>query len=332
MMWPSVDNERAAALKALRLPVENADGWKRYRIPMQITFFILTMIGIGTFSGFALLNRTVGSTFNAVVVFAIAEYLILKHRFFATGVETALWLAGVVFVILALPQSGETEGLLVIGAIVGIAGARLLNPLIGGLAAMSVIIYVDAKHASPLQTVLVALAIAILASAAQIVEWRRRSVERLFQTIAIFAPLAGVIAAEFGSSIDHGALASCFAAAAVIVLAIAISQRARALLIAGALSAAIALFEASYLSNAGVEAKLIVSGVLLVAIAVLLSRALRGRTSGFVITPSSLTGYDEAMQIAGAIPVTPSTSAPATSDGFHSGGGNFGGGGASAGY
>ena len=332
MIGPSVAEERAAALKNLKLPAESGN-WKRYRLHVQIAFFILTLIGIGAFSGLAFVNRSVGAAINAVVVIAIAEYLIQKQRFFATGVETALWLAGAAFFLFALPHSGTTEGILVVGAVVAIAGARLRNAYIGGLAAMSVIVYADAKHATPLQIALVAVVIGLSAAAAQVIYWQRPSNERLFQTIAILAPLTGVIAAELESSVDHQSLAIAFIIAAALVLALGVALRARALLIAGAVNTAIAGYEASYLSSAALETKLIVSGLVVLAIAVLASRVLRKKTTGFVTTESSLTGYDEVMQIAGAIHVSPNAPAqPAPGDQFQGGGGGFGGGGASAGY
>ncbi|HEV8434309.1 MAG TPA: hypothetical protein VGR95_12915 [Thermoanaerobaculia bacterium] len=332
MIWPSVADERAVALKKLGLPAETSV-WKRYRLHVQIAFFILTLIGISAFSVFSFVNRTAGSLINAVIVLVLAEVLIAMNRFFETGVETALWLAGVVYILLALPHTGSKEGILVVGALVAIAGARLLNPVIGGLAAMSIVIYAAVKNATPLQCALVGIVIALVAAAAQLIEWQRQSVERLFQTIAILAPLAGVIAAQFGSSIDHQMVAIVYIIAAAIILALGVATRARALLLSGALNAAIAAYEASYLSDAPLEAKLIVAGVVVLAIAIILSRTLRNKTAGFVTTESSLTGYDELMQIAGAIHTSPDAPAEQpTGGGFQGGGGSFGGGGASAGY
>lgn len=331
-MGPSVADERGLALKKLGLPAETG-GWKRYRLHVQIAFFILSLIGISAFSVFSFASRSAGSAINAILVIALAEYLIRKQRFFATGVETALWLAAVVFILIALPHTGSTEGILVVGALVGIAGARLLNPFIGGLAAMSVIVYVAAKNATPLQCALVAIVIALGAAAAQLREWQRLSTERLFQTIAILAPLAGVIAAEFGASIDRNTIAIAYIIAAAIILALGVALRARALLLAGGIHAAIAGYEASYASAAPLETKLIVSGVLVLAIAIVTSRILRKKTVGFVTTESSLTGYDEVMQIAGAIHASPNAPPEhATGGGFEGGGGGFGGGGASAEY
>lgn len=332
MIWPSVADERGVALKKLGLPAETG-GWKRYRFHVQIAFFILTLIAISAFSVLAFVNRSVGSLINAVIVLTIAEVLIAINRFFETGVETALWLAGVTFIVIALPHTGSAEGILVVGALAAIAGARLLNPFIGGLAAMSVIVYAAVKNATPLQCALLGVVMSLGAAAAQLIEWQRQSVEGLFQTIAILAPLAGVIAAEFGSSPDHQAIAVVYIITAAIILALGVAVRARALLLTGALHAAIAAYEASYLSNAPLETRLIAGGIAVLAIAIVLSRLLRKNTAGFVTTESSLTGYDEVMQIAGAIHTSPNApQEQPTSSGFESGGGSFGGGGASAGY
>jgi hypothetical protein len=332
VIGPTVAEERAEALRGLKLPAETGS-WKRYRLHVQIAFFILTLIGIGAFSGLAFVNRPVGAAINAVVLIAVAEYLIQRQRFLATGVETALWLAASAFFLFALPHSGATEGILVVGAVLGVAGARLRNPYIGGLAAMSVIVYIDMTHATPLQTALVAVVIGLAAAAAQILEWQRPSNERLFQAIAILAPLTGLIATEFEGSIDRQSLAIAFIIAAALVLALGVALRARALLIAGAVNATIAGYEASYLSSAALETKLIVSGVVVLGIAVVGTRLLKKKTTGFLTTESSLTGYDEVMQIAGAIHVSPNAPAqPAPADQFQGGDGGFGGGGASAGY
>ena len=332
MIWPSVADERGVALKKLGLPGETG-GWKRYRLHVQIAFFILTLIGISAFSVLSVVNRSVGSLINAVIVIVLAEVLIAINRFWATGVETALWLAGVVYILIALPSSGKAEGILVIGALIAIAGARLLNPFIGGLAATSVIVYAAVKNGTPVQCALLGVMIGLAAAAAQLIDWQRQSVERLFQTIGILAPLAGVIAAEFESGIDHATIAIAYIIAAAIILALGAAMRARALLLTGALNAAIAAYEASYASDAPLEGKLIAAGVLTLATAILLSRLLRKNIAGFVTTEESLTGYDELMQIAGAIHTTPNApQEPSTDGGFQSGGGNFGGGGASAGY
>ena len=193
---------------------------------------------------------------------------------------------------------------------------------------------------------LVALTIAIAAALALRREWRRPSNELLFAAMAVVMPLAGYVAAltqkrfrgpvirvegdgvTVVRSFADVQLAIIFVMAALLLLVLAIRRRERATLIAAALSIGISAYEVRTLLRWPVEAQLMAAGALLVAIAWVLSRLLRGRTRGFVITPSALTRYDEAMQIAGTISVPSSAHAPATPQ-RESGGGSFGGAGAS---
>jgi hypothetical protein len=328
MIWPTAADERAAALRELHLPAE--ERWRHNSLIVSIVFFCLTLFGVGAFAGLARL-LFVPTVASGVLVIAIAEVLIVKKKFFGTGVESALWISGVFFFIFALPHTGQPEAFLVVAAGFAIAGTRLLNPFFGTLAAICVVVYPGAKNSSTDTMAIIALAVAIAAAVAQRVEWQRRSAERLLQMLAIVVPSAGAIAAELWT-IHRAHLAIAYAGGALVIFSLGIAFRARALLIAGALCAVVASYEASHLNDATLEAKLIAGGALMLVIAIALSRALRGRTRGFVIAPSILTGYDEAMQIAGAIHVTPPTPAPAAGGGYESGGGGFGGGGASAGW
>jgi hypothetical protein len=330
MIWPTAADERAAALRELHLPAE--ERWRHNSLIVSIVFFCLTLFGVGAFAGLMRLIM-VPNILSGLAVIAIAEVLIAKKKFFGTGVESALWISGVFFFIFALPHTGQQEALLVVATGFALAGARLLHPFFGTLAAICVVAYPGAKNSSTDTMAIIAVAIAIVAAVAQRVEWQRRSTERLFQLLAIVVPPAGAIAAEFWT-IHRAHLAIAYAVGALAIFSLGIAFRARALLIAGALCAVVASYEASHLNHATLEAKLIAGGALMLVIAIALSRALRGRTRGFVIAPSSLTGYDEAMQIAGAIHVTPPAPAPApaATGGYESGGGGFGGGGASAGY
>ena len=71
------------------------------------------------------------------------------------------------------------------------------------------------------------------------------------------------------------------------------------------------------------------AGLALVVIGAILSRALRGKTDGFVVTPTSVTRYDEAMQIAATVALAPHHQAEPAAPQRESGGGGFGGAGAS---
>ena len=85
------------------------------------------------------------------------------------------------------------------------------------------------------------------------------------------------------------------------------------------------------LTSTSIDIKRIVAGAAFVIVARVIARMLRDKTTGFVVTPSTLTRYDEVIQIAGTISL-PHQHATAAEPQRESGGGNFGGAGASGNY
>ncbi len=327
-----------------------ASPWKHSGMIIGALFFVLTLIGIAALFWLCDLMDVPKGFTTMVISIAAAELLIYALHFWSTGIESALWIGGLFAFIFGLPSEGKPEALLVFALAAALSGARVRNALFGALAAILVVAYAAVKTHEWWPPVVVALTIAIAAALALRREWRRPSNELLFAAMAVVMPLAGYIAAEsqkpyLGPGViiyrepysgpDAAVpilvdvqLAIIFAVAAVLFFALAIPRRDRATLIAAALSVGISAYEVRTLLHWSVEVQLIAAGVLLVAIAWVLSRLLRGRTRGFVVTPTALTRYDEAIQIAGAISVGPPAHTPATPQ-RESGGGSFGGAGAS---
>ena len=72
---------------------------------------------------------------------------------------------------------------------------------------------------------------------------------------------------------------------------------------------------------------MIIGGAIVFAVAAAFSRALRGRRTGIVVTPGTLTAYDQTVTVAGAIGLqSPGVSAETSA---RESGGQFGGAGAS---
>jgi MFS family permease len=328
MIWPSVEDERIKALDA-RLGRKSTSAWKSNGMILSIVFFVLTALGI---TAFALLFRV--PIFDAIVCVAVAEFLIQKKRFFGTGIESGLWAAALTFILIDLPHTGEVEALLAIALAAAIVGLRMRNAFFGAIAAALVVAYAGAKWDDPWPAVVVALAIAFACVIALTREWKRRSTEDLFAFGAVLMPLAAyatpLIRHEGKPQLSLAAVFAIFGAAMLVV---AIKRRDRATMISAAIALAVASVEARDLIHASVEVKLMIAGALLIAIAAALSRALRDATSGFVTTPSSMTRYDEAMQLAGTFSVAHATpqQTPASPH-RESGGGSFGGAGSSGEY
>ena len=331
MIWPSVADERAEALREIAPAWAGPPAWKSYGMIVSLVFFFFTTFAVSAFWGF--LEMMVGSLFvlPAILCIAIAEWLIQRKRFFGTGIESGLWASAMVLLIMALPRSGRVESILVFALAAAIVGMRMRSPIFGALASILVVAYAGVKWTSVWPAVAISIAIAFAAVVALTRRWQRPSTERLFAFTAVLMPLAGYISAlirhEGNASLAIGA---AYAIAGAIFLAIAIPRRDRAILIASWMAIAIAITETRDVVPLANEVKVMLAGALLVAVAAAVSRALRDNATGFVITPSTLTRLDEAIQIiVGTLPAAPAHAAAPQRE---AGGGGFGGAGASGQY
>jgi hypothetical protein len=295
--------------------------WRANGFLVQAVFFVLTCVALGAFY---LLTGDNG-VLTGVVAIAAAEYLIRRTRWFFTGVEAALWLGGLFALISELPRSGTPESVLVIAAACAIAGARVRNPLFGAAAASIVAYYFeDTRDAG----VLVALVVASLALLALGRTWRRPTTEWLFIAIALIVPLVGY---SFADHQWRNVTIVLYAVYGALALLLALGWRHHACFLAAMIGFGVAAMElGDKLDAVPFELRLATGGTLLLALAFIINRALRDRTSGFVLTPAKLTPMDEELQLAATFALKPETAdveAPKKAEG-----GSFGGAGASGDY
>ncbi|MBV9068093.1 MAG: hypothetical protein JO093_07255 [Acidobacteria bacterium] len=318
MNWPvgpSIAEERADAVRKL-VPSQPETGWRHNGLLLRIVFTVLAAIAVSAAFGFFALLLLPKGILTAVLAIGAAEWLIVKHRFFRTGVESALWLFGTFAFIFGLPSQGKVEALLVFAAAAALSGWRMRNEFFGALAAILVVVYVAAKwDHTPILAMSVAALIAIAAAFALRRVWQRPSNERLFAGLALVMPVTGYLSTialrmfqtTFVMNLEVAAILGITAA---ILLATGIIWRDRVLLISATLSIACAAIELRQLFDYPAEAKLIGAGIAVFAIAVTLERALRRKTRGLVVTTVATNPYDEAMQIGGILTVAPHGSAP----------------------
>jgi hypothetical protein len=316
---PSAEEERCRSLAARGLPCEST--WRSYGAVVSALFFILTLIAVVTF--YALARGVV----TAVVAIATAEWLIRKKRFFGTGVEAALWIGGpCAMLLLFLPHSGRNLPLF-FAAVFAVAGARVRSALSGLAATLLVMVYLGGRTTEGWVVTVASAGIALFAAIAMTRVWRRPSAERLLAVHVVVMPVAALLFGQMRHSAPRVMAAALFFVLTALLLAIGIRWRDRIVLVAAVLASACGTFLLHESVPWRPEAKLIAAGVLLVAIAAALSRALRGRTEGFVLARAEMTGFDEAIQIAGAIAAArPQSEEP--SPPVRGGGGGFGGAGA----
>jgi hypothetical protein len=288
-------------------------------------FFVVTLIGVGALFFFCRELHLPKGWITAVLALATAEWLIRRHGFESTGVESALWLGGLFAFIAGLPSTGKPESILVFAAAAAIAGWRVRNPWFGALAVVLVLFYLREKNVSAQMLAAAAQGIAIGAALLRGRTWRLASTDRLFGAIAIAAPLPAIDFWSERLALDIGGI---YLLGGAIVLGIALRLRDRMLLIAGAISVVMAALDLHKLFDYRVEGKLVAAGVALVAISLLVSRALRGRTRGIVVTPAAEGKYQEAVTLAATVFAQPQHAPASDSGRFEGGGGDAGGGGA----
>jgi hypothetical protein len=297
--------------------------WRTNGVILQTIFFVLTCIGFGAcYAFFNLLGISYPGVVTGVLAIALAEFL-MARRWFRTGVEAALWIAGLLAAISELPRSGTPESILVIGAAFAAAGVRVRNPLFGAAAAICVVHYCEDRFDLGVVAALLFAAAALLAL---LRTWQRPSNEWLFIACALALPLAGIFYADAEWRTTTIVL---YAAYAAIAFALAVTRRHHAFFLAAMTGIVIAVTQLSLRIALPLEAKLAIAGALLLGIAFAVSRALRGNARGFVLTPAKLTSFDAELELAATFalkPETPVSEAPST------GGGSFGGAGASGDY
>jgi MFS family permease len=316
---PSAAEERAEAVRRL-VPGAPETRWRHYGMLLRIVFTVFAAIAVSACFGFFSLLLLPKGYITAILAIGVSEWLIRQHRVFRTGVESSLWLCGTFAFIFGLPSQGKVEAILVFAAAAALSGWRMRNAVFGILAAVLVVVYVAAKwDHTPLLVMSAAALIAITSALALRHVWQRPSTERLFAGLALTMPIAGYLCTIVLRAFKPGfamnvRVAAIAGVTALIFLIAGIAWRDRVLLVSAAFSIALATIELRDLFDYPAESKLIIGGVLLIAVAAALSRVLRGATRGLVVTPIATTGYDEAMQIGGIIAVAPHGHAPAAQE------------------
>jgi uncharacterized membrane protein YgcG len=339
------------------LLVEQTQGWRTVGALTRYAFFALGVAASGLTAGiFVLLEAPHPALLCALVVLLAAEWLIVRQRLFACGIEEALHLGGLLALAFELQRafdgSPRTGALLVAGAF-AIAGGRLLNPLCTTLAAIAAAFALapdgalrsgDPAAAALLPPGLLCFATAVAALIVAGHRFERPAHDRMVQQLIVVMPVAGYAwlaagqwsAAGFDYRHAHGLQAWLapllplgFALAA---FGVGLLRRAHAPLVAAMACAACVAFELRRLSGWSTEVRMLVWGGTLLVAAIAVDRALRSPRRGITSQRmSDRRGAISLLELAGAASLTPAAPAP-PQPGLRPGGGEFGGGGASGGY
>jgi len=156
------------------------------------------------------------------------------------------------------------------------------------------------------------------------------STEMLMIALHIIPPIAGAIATA--EKLPAWWAAAYFAAAcACVLVGLRLRQHAPFIATAVHIGIAVGTLAVHDLLPWRAEWRAIAGGAILLGVAALISRALRGRTRGIVVTPDTLTSFDETLQLAATLALQPKSETP-PAEGPGGGGGRFGGAGSTGEY
>lgn len=316
-LLPCADDERALALNArLKKPLLQT-AWRANRPLPHVVFFVLACIGVAALAGFF---EIIGLTaaLGGVVAIALAELLIVRHRWWRTGVECALWIGGAFAIVVTLGPRTADEWLIACALASAIAWLRVRYALFAALA-LALLLFAIERDA-----IAVAGVVAVIALAALARTWRRPSTEWLFIALLLVAPVVAYL-------IERDAAIAIYPLFAVVCLVAGLRLRHHAPLLAAAIGLAIVAIEVHERLALATEVQLALGGAVLLGSAWLVARALRDRTRGIVATKESLTGADEIFE-SGAVLMTADRSETAGDQGRVQGDGRFGGAGATGDY
>lgn len=298
--------------------------WRASGVAAQIVFFILTSLAIAALFLLCVEMELPKGWVTAGLAIATAEYLIRRFHFAATGVETTLWLGGLFAFIFGLPGEGKPEALLLFAIACATAGLRVRNAVIMSGAAVFVLAYLNAKDWSVV-ALIAGVVIATVAVAMLTREWQRPSTDSLFVMLMFVAPIAG--AWQTLRDENLGAIAF-FIALAIAEIYVGVRYRLRSALVAAAVPIVLAFITARDLFRwLQPEWKLMLGGATVFAISVAVSRSLRDKKRGFVITPIK-SALEDALQVFGSAAFAPHIEKNFSSEPI-GGGGTFGGAGSS---
>jgi hypothetical protein len=328
MIWPTAADERALALNArLKKPLLPT-AWRANRPLPQVVFFGLTCIGVAALAGFFELIG-VGAAIGGALALILAELLIVKARWWRTGVEGALWSGGLFAIAITMDFNSLRAWLFAFALVAALAWVRVRYAVFAGLAAALLLAALSESGARD-AALAVAAVFVLIALAGLARTWRRPSTEWCWIALLLVSPL---IAYVLAGTVRRELVLALYVPFAILCLVVGLRLRHHAPLFAAAIGIVIVGIEVHRFLDFAIEARLALAGAALLGAAWLIARALRGRETGIVATEESLTGADELIEVGTVLISTDrAQSEIASSDARVQGDGRFGGAGATGDY
>jgi hypothetical protein len=351
MTRPTVDDERRVLLSSraqgwfraelIDEPTRNRiretarTSWKPSSLFSRLVFFALTLVCIGAF--WALLDLThipFPGVISGLASIALAEFLIVRRRFFHIGPEEALYLGGLIALVTDFGVN-DVDVALLFAAAAFLAGIRVGNDLFIVGAALLVGLYLSLKLESGGIAAGYCIALAVSSYALLTRPIARPSWARTLASMILILPPAAFLFLVAGASPRVSPVTRAgFAVLAFLFVAAGVRARFHSAILAGLILLGLVVWNLSaHLPWPG-EAQLIGWGLLGLAIAIgveqWLRRSRRGITARRLLDPEGF-GLLEAASV-GILGATSTAAQPDRTAQLETGEGQFGGGGATGRY
>jgi hypothetical protein len=281
---------------------------------------------------------------GGLLLVVVAEWMVAKRRVLRSGVEEALYLCGSIAIVVQViiwNSSGNKEWVAValVSTAVLLAGWRLLNPLLTTLAATGYSLAIAFSGGSLLggsmntrEAGMTCAALAISALVAGSWTYQRPSHDRMLDGLVVVMPWLGygwLVQYQDGGTAPVHAIALAFALGFFAVnLAVGVLRRQHTPLIGALGTLVCAAYSLHQLISWPTHWQMIAGGAVLLAVALMLERLLRGQTSGLTAAAIEEPAGLDLVQVVGAAHLSPVPGSPSPA-GMLGQGGGFGGGGAS---
>jgi hypothetical protein len=300
---PTVEQERwmvlASRYPALREAVGqkgHAGGWRTTTWLARCLGFVLGLVGTSLLGG---MLSPFSSPFivAGVLLVLVAEFLVAQRRVYRSGIEEAVYLCGAVALVVQLLiwSDGDNEalGVALVASAVLYVGWRLLNPLFTTLAAagysLAVATIGTGLLGGNMQSLAAAIFCAGLAAAALAAgarHWQRPSHDRMLDGLVILMPWTAHL--WLSAWAWQGSVAEVWVTLIVASAFLAMNitkglRRRQHAPLVGALGNVVCVAHALHeLIHWPQHWRLIAAGAVLLAVAAMVDRRLRGRESGVV--------------------------------------------------
>jgi hypothetical protein len=303
--------------------------WTGSGIVSRLVYFALTMVCMGALYGLIDLAGLPAKPIAAVLALAAAELLILRFGLFRAGPDEALYAGGLLLIVASLPAHSDEVGILLVALGMLLAGARLRNGFFLMVSVAAVVLYVAVAGGSREIAAFIGLAVSFASVALLNRRWSHPVWDRFFSWTIVVTPALSWLLVTVDADISRPWVMGVTGFIAAVMLLVGLAIRHHAPLLAGLLLSGAAIAELGFRVALPAEYFVITCGIAIGAVVLILHRTFGGRHAGITAMKILDARELELIEPAAAAVLAGSQTRAVEPAGMQTGGGSYGGGGAS---